>query len=258
MRKCVLAVLLAVAMLLGYAPAAIAAEQPKVTQATTIYNALAGVNGLLAQSAKSAVTTTVDVPRDADSGVTVTQGGKSTNIMLPGAKNAGNAMRVAAGITAYASGPTAQAVQSLNDGSVRMLTVIKSASAPVSYSYGFNAKSHTGEHFVVLANGSALLLDARSKPIGAVAKPWAKDSRGKSVATRYVAVGSSLTQVVDHRTKGIAYPVVADPFWIPAWAVLALVKCGVGGYIGWISSGGYRWYERAIAVAGSCFLARKA
>lgn len=68
---------------------------------------------LLAQSAsaKSAVTTTVDVPKDADSGVTVTQGGTSTRITLPGAKNADPAVQVAPGVTAYSIGKSnAQAV----------------------------------------------------------------------------------------------------------------------------------------------------
>lgn len=70
MRKSMLAVLLAVAMLLGYAPMAMAGEQPKATEATTTHKALQGIDGLLARSTKSAVTTTVDVPKDADSGVT--------------------------------------------------------------------------------------------------------------------------------------------------------------------------------------------
>jgi len=238
-----------------------AAGQPKVTEVAAIRKALLGIDGLLAQSAsaKSAVTTTVDVPKDADSGVTVTQSGESTRITLPGAKNAGPAMRVASGIAAYSTGKSsAQAVQQTNNGSVRMLTVIKNASAPTSYDYGFNAKGEAGEHFAVLTDGSAMLLDAGGKIVGAVAKPWAKDARGKAVATHYVADGSTLTQVVDHRAKDVAYPVVADPFLIPAWAIIALVKCGLGGYAGWVASGGYRWFERAVMVGGGCFLARKA
>lgn len=44
-----------------------------------------------------------------------------------------------------------------------------------------------------------------------MAAPWATDANGNDVATHYEVVDGSLVQVVDHRSSGVAYPVVADP-----------------------------------------------
>lgn len=46
-----------------------------------------------------------------------------------------------------------------------------------------------------------------------IAKPWARDSKGKDVPTRLETRGSVLIQVVEHRGGGFAYPIVGDPFW---------------------------------------------
>lgn len=45
------------------------------------------------------------------------------------------------------------------------------------------------------------------------AEPWAKDANSKAIPTRYVIDGTKLTQIIDHRADGIAYPVVADPWF---------------------------------------------
>ncbi|WP_282847829.1 DUF4258 domain-containing protein [Microbacterium oxydans] len=52
--------------------------------------------------------------------------------------------------------------------------------------------------------------------------PWAKDASGASVPTFYGITGSTLTQVVQH--QGAAYPVVADPWWIPVLGVMARIS----------------------------------
>lgn len=45
-----------------------------------------------------------------------------------------------------------------------------------------------------------------------IAAPWAVDSGGRSVATRFEIRDSTLIQHVDHR--GARYPVIADPLWV--------------------------------------------
>jgi hypothetical protein len=47
--------------------------------------------------------------------------------------------------------------------------------------------------------------------IGYVSPPWAVDSRGVKVPTHYQLNGNQLTQVVDHASRNVTYPVVADP-----------------------------------------------
>lgn len=44
-----------------------------------------------------------------------------------------------------------------------------------------------------------------------VAPPWAVDAAGAAINTHFEIQGSRLTQVVEHRTAGVSYPVVADP-----------------------------------------------
>ncbi|MDO5682543.1 MAG: hypothetical protein Q4G46_06930, partial [Propionibacteriaceae bacterium] len=51
--------------------------------------------------------------------------------------------------------------------------------------------------------------------VSRVEKPWAVDADGRSVPTRFEVEGDSITQVVQHNSTH-TYPVVADPFWVPA------------------------------------------
>lgn len=59
--------------------------------------------------------------------------------------------------------------------------------------------------------------DGRSL-VSRIAAPWAFDANGRSVPTRYVVNGNTVTQVVD-TAKTTKYPVVADPtfgreYWV--------------------------------------------
>lgn len=49
------------------------------------------------------------------------------------------------------------------------------------------------------------------KIVADVATPWARDADGIDVPTRYKASGSTLVQVVEHRSGNYTYPIVADP-----------------------------------------------
>ena len=42
---------------------------------------------------------------------------------------------------------------------------------------------------------------------------------------------------------------------IPAYWVYRIIRCGGGGYLGYISSAGWKWYERAVSVTFGCILA---
>lgn len=90
---------------------------------------------------------------------------------------------------------------------VRLLSVIRSASAPTAYRYPLRLPR--GATLERQSSGVILIRDAAGMPLGAVRAPWAIDARGAKVATRFEVRGRTLVQHVAH--VGAAYPVVADP-----------------------------------------------
>ncbi len=104
------------------------------------------------------------------------------------------------------------AIQAYED-SVRVLTVLTSNAAPVEFTYPVNlppnGKIERDE------NGAVLVLDQAGKLVGAFSVPWAIDSEGKKIPTRYEVRGNAVVQVVEHLRSDTRYPVVADPWmWI--------------------------------------------
>lgn len=98
------------------------------------------------------------------------------------------------------------AVQRTSTG-VRMLSVIRSASAPTAYRYPLRLPR--GATLQLQSSGVVLIRDAAGRPVGAVRAPWAIDARGSRVSTRFEVRGRTLVQYVEHR--GAVYPVIADP-----------------------------------------------
>lgn len=62
------------------------------------------------------------------------------------------------------------------------------------------------------ANGGITIFDSANAYLGAVSPAWATDALGRSVPTRYELDGLTLTQVVDHSSRSVTYPIVADPW----------------------------------------------
>lgn len=98
------------------------------------------------------------------------------------------------------------AVQRTDTG-VRMMSVIRTATAPTTYRYPMRLPR--GAKLARQASGVVLIRNASGSPIGVVRRPWAIDARGTRVTTSFVVRGRTLVQRVAHR--GAAYPVVADP-----------------------------------------------
>ncbi|WP_129590768.1 hypothetical protein [Sanguibacter massiliensis] len=101
------------------------------------------------------------------------------------------------------------AVQVLEDGSVRLQTVIPDADAQHEFTYAF------GEGIAprAAADGSIELvkdLGLGVLVVGRVAPAWAVDSSGASVDTTYRIDGTALVQTVTPDAS-TAYPIVADP-----------------------------------------------
>lgn len=56
------------------------------------------------------------------------------------------------------------------------------------------------------------LLDENGATVAWLAPPWAKDQLGMPVTTHFEFEEGVLRQHVDHRSRSVAYPVVADPY----------------------------------------------
>ena len=62
-------------------------------------------------------------------------------------------------------------------------------------------------------DGSVRFFDTDGNEVAGILAPWAVDADAKMVPTHYTLDGTTLVQTVDHRRA--AYPVVADPVFVP-------------------------------------------
>jgi len=232
------AVSLVTTMLLGVAsPAIISATEsngPQTDNSTSVNasevgQALAYTSGVLSASDQSTTTNdadsaivaatagaTIDVPKAASDGVTLTtSGGPRIDIQLPNADQAGDATQVAPGVVAYpASNGSANAVQADETGGVRMLTVIDNPKAPTKYDYKVTVPN--GGRIELAEDGGARVVSGVGETVASIDTPWAKDANGKTIKTWFTTDGVTLTQYVKHRVRGVVYPVTADP-WMHRW-----------------------------------------
>lgn len=162
------------------------------------------------------------VPMSAEEEITVTSaigsGERTATIDLPDEIDVKDGVVADDGTVVFAAtddSGDAVAVQTLDDGSTRIQTVISSGSSAHEFGYrmaGYQPyQSDTGEVMFVSEDGHYV----------PVAAPWATDADGNPVETRYEIRGDELFQIVvaDGFT---AYPVVADPSWQwygPIWGL---------------------------------------
>ena len=155
----------------------------------------------------------VDIPLNPSDRITLSSDarGNDFSISLPDLEGTSDASVATDGTVVYTtSEATAIAVQPSPVG-VRMLTVLKDRSAPTSFDYALDLP--TGGSAMHLTDGSVSVLSADGTTFATAAIPWARDSRGVSVPTRYELHGSTLTQIVEHTNGNFAYPITADPSW---------------------------------------------
>lgn len=187
-------------------------------------------------------------------------GQSGATISLPGAARLGDAVVSEDGTVTYPGDAQVPSVNvSAAEDATRISTVITDASQTEAFDYDFGA----GATVEIQDDGSALVLSNETREegveaiIAAIDAPWAVDASGASVETRYVASGSVLTQVVEHRDAAASYPVVADPTFdnpnIIQYRVrfnraetAAIAAGGWGGVVGSFSCG---------AMAAVCALA---
>ncbi|NUT97149.1 MAG: hypothetical protein HOY78_34525 [Saccharothrix sp.] len=195
-------------------------------------------------------TTTVGIPRDASSGLSVTSEVGTTTIGLPAV---GTATRTTAGTVVYRgdSGKHSIGVQPTADGGFRTFAHLDDATAPTSYAFPMTLPTGTTLS-VDDWDGSAILVRERAiqdgevelDAVGRIQKPWARDARGRTWPTRYTVEGSvlrlhvDLTPVTDAggATVTPAFPVVADP-WIKR-------NCGIITCSWYFSKAATRWLKQ--------------
>lgn len=97
-----------------------------------------------------------------------------------------------------------------DDGSVQVVTVIDNRDSPTRYPYALDLPD--GATIEQLDGGTVLILDADGEFFSAIAPAWAVDSTGTDVRTHYEIDGTTVTQVVEHRSSDVSYPVTADPW----------------------------------------------
>lgn len=122
------------------------------------------------------------------------------------------------GVTVYVGtdDDASTVVQPTDDG-VRLMTTI--ASEDSSGEYGYELGIPDGGTVEENEDGSLTVLDGDEIPVAAIEKPWAQDANGDQLDTTYTMDGNVLTQHVN--LDGAAFPVVADPLFIPVALLVA-------------------------------------
>lgn len=158
------------------------------------------------------------VPLDAEQRLSVTGNGLDLSISLPEALNVRDGVVASDGTVVFEQdGDGAHAaVQVLDDGSLRLQTVLDSPEAPSTYTYDYG----DGIELSLSDDGSVEIVDATTDGVwtvvGHIDAPWATDADGADVPTHYTVDGSTLTQHVEHGSL-FTYPVTADPRHTYTW-----------------------------------------
>lgn len=179
--------------------------------------------GLLVGVSEAAV---VEVPTDADAEISIESDelGRTLTIGLPVEVEAEDAQLSPDGeialYPAQSADDAAMTVETFEDGSVRIQTVLASSESPREFTYELSVPA--GGRIVVEADGSASVLDAEGLWVAGAGSPWAFDAAGNEVATRYEARGDSLVQIVSPG-EGVQYPITADPV-LGIWLISKVVK----------------------------------
>ena len=77
-------------------------------------------------------------------------------------------------------------------------------------------------------DGTVRFVDAAGNETAGIATPWALDAHGVAIPTSYTLDGTTLVQTIEH--AGAAYPVVADPLWIPVVIIVVNIALRASVY----------------------------
>ncbi|MDG6106893.1 PASTA domain-containing protein [Dactylosporangium aurantiacum] len=126
------------------------------------------------------------------------------------------------------------AEQVLAPQAARIFYVVKSAAAPVAF-------DTTVAGATAQPAGGGVVLKAKDTTVGAIPPSWAYDADGRLVASHYEVHGDTVRLVVEHRTAGVAYPVVADPPFILGAGGRLVGAQLLGGAFEWVAVAAITW-----------------
>ena len=238
------------ASIMGAGPAAWARTSfPDSATSETVRESLAAAGGLLAEPSDSGspvgVTPvpggTVSVPEAPSAGISLRPAeGPGIQVGIPESGEPQRAVSVREGTVTYL-GENASSTVVVASSGVQIVTTIPDKDAPTRYDYALDLAP--GQSLTIDDQGLPVVVDNDGEIVLAVLAPWAQDAHGNEIPTRYEVSGESITQVVDHTASAdVAYPVVADPFFIPFWVLKCLAGIGIKGpQISAIMSSGMPW-----------------
>lgn len=166
-----------------------------------------------------------DVPSSGEDEASLAMGfGKTISFDFPAA---GDGTTV--GLTTVFEGTAADTKIALQPTAVglRALVHIESAAAPERFEFPLGGDV---AELKLQPDGSAVAYDLSGAILSSVAPAWARDASGRPVATHYEIEGTALVQVINHRDGVYDYAITADPWWLPAWATLAYIRCQTHRY----------------------------
>ncbi|MBG6192378.1 hypothetical protein IWX64_003350 [Arthrobacter sp. CAN_A212] len=173
------------------------------------------VGGTMAQGSVLVTSgaSTVSIPEDPGAPISIeAPNGTAMDVSLPVGLALEDGQIASDGTVVYQSADDSvdSAVQTLNDGSVRVQTIIRNQDAAHEFSYGLGSGFEPVEAF----DGSISAVKITEDGFEAfnVSEPWARDATGKDIPTHYQIRGNDLVQVVMPAADTV-YPVVADPQW---------------------------------------------
>ncbi|MDO4255326.1 MAG: DUF2599 domain-containing protein [Kocuria sp.] len=164
---------------------------------------------------------TVEVPSNPNQPISLADAnsGNSISIGLPEEVASSSGELAPSGSVVFAASEdegTDVSATIVEDGSVKIHTVLPDENAPTEYTYPMSLPD--GASMQLAPDGGVLIKGSKGEYIASVATPWAKDAKGRALETHYSVQGDSIIQTIstDSRTE---YPVVADP-----WLGINLIK----------------------------------
>lgn len=193
-----------------------------------IRDALAAVQNTGDKLVFESDTANIAVPKDPSEGLAVSFAGtNSFDVQLPEVAGLKTARLGNDGKVVYEGvDNVATSVIPVQSG-VQVVTTIANREAPTVYAYKMSLPE--GVQLSILADGGVEISSSTGDLLSYVAAPWAYDADGKPVPTHYEINGDTLTQVVDHTSGNVAYPVVSDPFWFTPFVLRCLTGLGLNG-----------------------------
>lgn len=178
-------------------------------------------SGQIVATLDGAGTATIAAAPDDGVSVRSSDGEETMSVSLPGAGHLDDATVGEDGSVTYLGDANTPSINVIaGEEEIRASAIISDASQTERFEYDFGG----GVSVEIREDGSAIAYTTEEvtdpdtgvttpieRIVADVATPWARDADGIDVPTRYEASGSTLVQVVEHRSGNYTYPIVADP-----------------------------------------------